>query len=93
MMTLAEKIAIMQALERGEEVEVFNPYRDAWVIDENPSWCWSQVEYRISPKPIDLVGVLQGLKIFIDNETGGKLTHQNGHTWEEIINRAKELQQ
>lgn len=91
MTTLAEKIAVMQAFERGEKVEVLNPYTKKWESDDSPSWGWCQVEYRIAPEPIDLVEVLEALRLNIEGEQQS-LAKAAGHAWADIIERAKELQ-
>ena len=54
-MTLKEKIEVMQAFERGEEIE----YRykiedqDIWGYTDptQPSWDWDSYDYRIKTKP------------------------------------------
>ena len=49
-MTLREKIEVMEAFERGEEIEY--DYRDGtnWHIDKKPSWDWVTFDFRIKPK-------------------------------------------
>ena len=56
-MTLREKIETMQAFERGEEIEVnFNGTEfDGWIKDIFPSWNWEENNYRIKPKPKQVV--------------------------------------
>lgn len=85
MTTTAEKIAVMQAFERGDKVE-FRTISGGWAIHEDPSWNWSNTEYRVAPKPIDLVEVLREMGTL----HGVKQVY--GHTWADIIARAKELQ-
>ena len=54
-MTLREKIEVMEAFERGEEIE----YRykiedqDIWGYTDptQPSWDWDSYDYRIKTKP------------------------------------------
>ena len=56
-MTLREKIEVMQAFERGEEIEANrNWYVDRkWNIIQNPTWDWDTFTYRIKPKPKQVV--------------------------------------
>ena len=49
-MTLREKIEVMEAFERGEEIELKN-YDNDWIVYGEPSWDWVNNEYRIKPKP------------------------------------------
>lgn len=52
MSTTAEKIAVMQAFERGEKLEVCY-LDDPWqpLGATNPRWDWSHCNYRIARKP------------------------------------------
>ena len=50
-MTLREKIEVMEAFERGEEIEIAEYGYNQWRTVKNPSWCWNDHEYRIKPKP------------------------------------------
>lgn len=52
MTTLAEKIAVMQAAERGEKIEFKSP-AGGWHPAElcgTLSWNWSDHDYRVAPK-------------------------------------------
>jgi hypothetical protein len=50
MTTLAEKIAIMQAYERGEKIEFYTDEGwKLWAGVYEPSWNWPNYEYRIAP--------------------------------------------
>ena len=49
-MTLREKIEVMQAFERGEEIEVSYVEQDKWTKISNPDWSWGAYNYRIKPK-------------------------------------------
>lgn len=53
--TTAEKIAVMQAYENGDEIEarVFKFKENAWFSLNNltPAWDWSTQDYRVKPKP------------------------------------------
>lgn len=82
MTTTAEKIAVMQAFERGEKVE----YSDGcgrWYEVSDPSWDWLEYEYRVAAKPIDLVEALKQITVF---------SSSHGYTMDQLIERAKELQ-
>ena len=53
-MTLREKIECMEAFERGEEIELKNCDNE-WIVYDSPSWDWVNNEYRIKPKPKQVV--------------------------------------
>ena len=50
-MTLREKIEVMEAFERGEEIEHRDRLNDMWFDSSFPDWSWKEFEYRIKPKP------------------------------------------
>ncbi len=56
MKTVHEMIQIMQAYERGEQIE-FKQYGRKWLEDKTwhdvqyPAWGWLHADYRIKPKP------------------------------------------
>ena len=50
-MTLREKIEVMEAFERGEEIEHRDRLNDMWFYSSFPAWNWKEFEYRIKPKP------------------------------------------
>lgn len=56
MKTTAEKIAVMQAYERGEKIEIKMGRREesweSWTAGE-PNWNWPYNDYRVAPKPIE----------------------------------------
>ena len=54
-MTLREKIEVMQAFERGEEIEVSYINIEKWSDISTPDWAWSAYDYRIKPKPKQVV--------------------------------------
>ena len=54
-MTLREKIEVMEAFERGEEVEHRDRLNDMWFASNFPAWNWKEFEYRIKPKPKQVV--------------------------------------
>ena len=50
-MTTQEMIEVMQAYERGEEIEkCLVDCEDRWVPATSPSWNWAQTSYRVKPK-------------------------------------------
>ena len=54
MSTTAEKIAVMQAFERGETIQARNVWDDGfspWLDVCSPSWNWCDREYRVKPNP------------------------------------------
>ena len=55
-MTLREKIEVMEAFERGEEIELKNCDND-WIVYDSPSWDWINNNYRIKPKPKQTVTI------------------------------------
>ena len=69
-MTLREQIEVMQAFERGEEIEaVRNRYVDRkWNSTQNPLWDWDTFTYRINPKPKQVVVIEKWLCKSIYNE-------------------------
>ena len=50
-MTLAEKIAVMQAAVRGETIECAINGREDWELNLSPAWNWDQFDYRVKPQP------------------------------------------
>ena len=54
-MTLREKIQCMEAFERGEEIEVAYRGYDIWSSMSTPSWNFEDRNYRIKPKPKQVV--------------------------------------
>lgn len=53
MKTTAEKIKVMQAFERGEQIEA-KMDEAPWVRSVDPSWDWTTFDYRVKPtkKPV-----------------------------------------
>ena len=49
-MTLREKIEVMEAFERGEEIEVTDAWKNRWITSDKPTWDWFSFDYRIKPK-------------------------------------------
>ena len=58
-MTLREKIEVMQAFERGEYVEVRTDKTKSgtWSVAIDPLWDWNNNDYRIKPKPKQVVAI------------------------------------
>ena len=48
MKTTKEMIDVMQAYERGEQIE--NYYKGEWILCEKPKWNWDICDYRVKPK-------------------------------------------
>lgn len=48
MKTTKEMIEVMQAYERGEQIECFNDR--TWKCVKNPVWDWLHTNYRVKPK-------------------------------------------
>ena len=52
-MTTKEKIEVMQAYERGEQIQVKMIYdKDVWTTVKRPIWDWGFCVYRTIPKRI-----------------------------------------
>ena len=49
MKTTKEMIEVMQAYERGEQIEAF--YNGVWEDIYIPEWSWGLRDYRVKPKP------------------------------------------
>lgn len=50
-MTTNEMIEVMQAYERGEEIEMrLADCEDRWAPTISPLWNWAQTSYRVKPK-------------------------------------------
>lgn len=49
MKTIREKIEIMQAYERGEQIEFIYEGME-WRNASNPAWDWNHFDYRVKPK-------------------------------------------
>ena len=66
MKTLKEKIEVMQAALDGEEVQ-FLGADGIWTsfIEKSPVWAWDAFEYRIKPKPMELM-----IDVFIGMNNG-----------------------
>ena len=56
-MTLREKIEVMEAFERGEEIEHFSLMEEIWTKTAIPDWDWALYEYRIKPKPQKIITI------------------------------------
>ena len=49
MKTTKEMIDVMQAYERGEQIQLLNR-RGIWVDIDMPEWSWARCDYRVKPK-------------------------------------------
>ena len=56
-MTLREKIQVMEAFERGEEIEQVERLYDNWYNSPFPRWDWNAFLYHIKPKPKQIVTI------------------------------------
>ena len=45
-----EMIEVMQAYERGEQIEIMNKFGE-WIYIDKPIWNWAIFDYRVKPKP------------------------------------------
>ena len=50
-MTTKEMIEVMQAYDRGEQIERRDRCGNNWFLSPVPSWDWVQYDYRVKPKP------------------------------------------
>ena len=50
-MKIQQKIEVMQAYARGEEIEVSDKGADDWSEIKCPLWDWNSFEYRVKPIP------------------------------------------
>lgn len=51
MKTTKEMIEVMQAYERGEQIQVKTPNKKCeWVDIKEPYWSWDVCDYRVKPK-------------------------------------------
>lgn len=50
-MTTKEMIEVMQAYDRGEQIERRDRCGNHWFLSPVPSWDWVQYDYRVKPKP------------------------------------------
>lgn len=49
--TLREMIEVMEAAERGEEIQILLPEKDLWRTEcWMPTWNWHTCDYRVKPK-------------------------------------------
>ena len=50
-MATKEMIEVMQAYDRGEQIERRARCGNNWFLSPVPSWDWVQYDYRVKPKP------------------------------------------
>lgn len=50
-MTTREMTDIMLAFANGEVIESKLKYDSVWTKNSSPTWNWSEVDYRVKPKP------------------------------------------
>ena len=67
-MTYDEMIAVIQAHKDGKKIQVKSRKNDVWYSSFNnqPSWNFSEFEYRVKPKP---------LVLWINEYEDGKIYH------------------
>ena len=66
-MTLREKIEVMEAFERGEEIEVSYINKEKWSDISNPDWSWGAYNYRIK-QPKQTVTIEKWLTLGTESE-------------------------
>lgn len=58
-MTLRKKIEVMESFERGDKIEVADLTRGLhipwWQNATNPLWNWIDYDYRVKPKPKQVI--------------------------------------
>ena len=68
MKTTKEKIEIMQAYERGEQIQINNS-NNIWEDIETPIWDWVNCNYRVKPKNLDkLISAETGMPVYVAEE-------------------------
>ena len=78
MKTTKEMIEVMQAFERGEQIEAV--YNDVWVDIYIPEWSWGLRDYRVKPKqkyvpfdtPEEFLTAYRKHGEFIENKESGE---------------------
>ena len=51
MKTIKEMIDVMQAYDRGEQIETrISGEQKKWFDNKNPAWNWEKCDYRVKPK-------------------------------------------
>ena len=90
-MTTKEMIEVMQAYDRGEQIQIANAENNEWGDIEDPSWNWVMYKYRIKPQKskfkVDDILVrlrhectpLRRCDIYRIIETTDKITAENGN--------------
>ena len=53
--TTKEKIEIMQAYERGEQIQVQHKYTNEWKDINSPEFNWVECDYQVKPKTLDKI--------------------------------------
>ena len=83
MISLAEKIKVMQAFERGEEIQFVCCGYENWRDCTEPFWNWDTFDYRIKPKQQQVWFALLKIK------ATGKLITTNPCSKEEHVEKLK----
>ena len=79
MKTTKEMIEVMQAYDRGEQVQLLN-IDGNWEDKDNPTWNWAKCDYRVKPKkkyvpfhtPEEFLTAYRKHGEFIENKESGE---------------------
>lgn len=83
MTPLAEKIKVMQAFERGEEIQYVCCGYENWCDCTEPFWDWDTFDYRVKPKQQQVWFAVLKIK------ATGKLITTNPCSKEEYVDKLK----
>lgn len=63
-------IEVMQAHEKGKAIE-YRPVGsdDEWAATTDPTWNWTDLEYRVAPVRVSNEGFVGGVIFFVDNQS------------------------
>ena len=79
MKTTKEMIEVMQAYERGEQIQILD-INCFWEDKEHPYWNWAQCDYRVKPKkkyvpfdtPEEFLAAYRNHGEFVENKESGE---------------------
>ena len=94
-MTPKEMIAVLEAHERGEKVEIFT--EDKWLLIDDPEFNFGDFDYRIEPKQMTLVERLRHVCTPLNSEAADRICELERinakpiyhYTQEELINEVR----